>query len=161
MATLAQVIKANPSVAALRQNYPAIADALNAPTTITNPNAGKEAEITTPAAITLKGVMAIVPPAEGAKILERPAFFDSLRDAIDANDREYLGYLLSVAVAGSYISANTAQALAPLLTATTTTTTTEPATVQGPSIAAAAGLGIVTAEQIQFVDNDLKLGGNW
>ncbi len=156
---LAQLIADNPAIAAMGQQYPQMADALNAPTEVANKDAGKETTTTTPTPIMLKGVMALVPPAEGAKILERPAFFDSLRDAIDANDREYLAYLLSVAVAGSYISANTAQALAPLLTATTTTTTTQPAKIPGPSIASAAGLGVVTAADVQAAD--IASNGLW
>jgi len=134
-------------------DYEQIAAILNAPTVIDNPRAGETDETVTPVAITLKGLLALVPAAEAAKIYGLGGFVSDLKTAIDASDREYMAYLLSVAVAGAAISAETAAALAPLLTATETTTTTQPATIAGPSLAAAAGLGTVSSAQIQSVLN--------
>lgn len=150
--TLAELIKEY--CADLGQDYPAIAARLNAPTEVQNPDAGKETTVITPTPITLKGLLAIVPPAEGATIYSKlPGFVDDLRNAIDNQDREYLGGLLNIAYAGGAISQQTAANLAPLLTATTTTTTTAPATIPGPSLAEAAKLGVVTAMGVQAALN--------
>lgn len=150
MTTLAELIVTH---CANMTDYVAIAAVLNAPTTIDNPRAGEIDETVTPVAITLKGLLALVPAAEAAKIYGLGGFVSDLKTAIDAGDREYMGYLLSVAVAGAAISAETAAALAPLLTATETTTTTQPATIAGLSLAQAAGLGTVTATQVQAALN--------
>ena len=147
--TLAQIIH---DAGLSGQNYPAIADALNAPTTVANPDAGKVETITTPVDITLKAIMAIVPPAEMAKVYALSGFVDDVRRAIDSNDREYMGILIQIAVAANTISANSAQALGGLLASTTTTETVQPATVQGPSLAAAAGLPYVTPSMVQTAD---------
>ncbi len=84
-----------------------------------------------PKAITLKAIMALVPAAEMVKCYQLPGFIDDVRRAIDSDDREYMGILIQIAAA------------------------------TGASIFAAAGLGYVTAAQIQGVDNELHLGGNW
>lgn len=139
--TLAELIAQH----ALTGTYPAIAALLNAPTVVANP-------VTEPgqvaADITLKAVMAQVPPAEGAKVFALPSFVDNLKTAIDNDDREYLAYLLSVAVAATAISAATAAKLAPMLTATVADPTWTP-TIAGPSIAQAAGFGVVKAADVQ------------
>lgn len=139
--TLAELIAQH----ALAGTYAAIADALNAPSTVANPQA-EPGQV--PADITLKAVMAQVPPAEGAKVFALPSFVDNLKTAIDNDDREYLAYLLSVAVAATAISAATAAKLAPLLTATVADPTWT-ATINGPSLAQAAGLGVVSAADVQ------------
>jgi len=130
--------------AELGDNYPAIAERLNAATVVENPD--KE-PTTAPVAITLKALLALVPAAEAAKIYGLGTFVTDLKVAIDAGDREYMAYLLSVAVEGAAISAETAAALAPLLTATTSVA--PPATIAGPSLASAAGLGTVSAAEVQ------------
>ncbi len=159
MTTLAELIARHPEIAALRQNYPAIASALNAAKTIVNPDAGQTDTTTMPVPVTLKSLLSIVPPAEAAAIYSKlPGFVDDLRVAIDSQDREYLGSLLTIAVAGGAISAATADKLRPLLTATETVTNTAPATISGPSLAAAAGLGTVTASDVQAAD---VAGGKW
>ncbi len=148
MATLRQVIHANPSIAALKQNYPAIADALNAPTVVANPVTSAPQ---VPINITLKAVMAQVPASEGVKIFQLSGFVDNLKTAIDQDDRDYLGYLLQVALAANAISAGTAAKLVPMLTATEADPNYS-ATIAGESIAAAAGLGTVTAADVQAAD---------
>lgn len=152
MATLAELIAQY--CADFGQDYPAIAARLNAATEVANPDAGKVTETVTPTPISLKALLSIVPPAEGATIYSKlPGFVDDLRNAIDNQDREYLGGLLNIAYAGGAISQQTAANLAPLLTATTTTTTTAPETIAGPSLAAAAGLGVVTERDVQAALN--------
>lgn len=154
MMTLMQLIAEHASD--LGDDYPAIAALLNAPTTIANPRAGEAGEIVTPVAITLDGLMALVPPAEAAAIYAKlPNLIANLQQAIDAGNRQWLGYLLQVAAdpTNGAISAQTAATLAPLLTATETVETVQPDTISGPSLAGAAGLAIVTAAQCQAVLN--------
>ena len=137
----------------LGDDYPAIAARLNAPTTIDNPAAGEKTEVTAPVAITLKMLLALVPAAEAVKIYQLGTFVDDLNTAIDAGDREYMAYLLSVAAAANAIGAPTIAALTELLQATVTTETVAPATIVGPSLAAAAGLPVVTSAQVQAALN--------
>ena len=145
MPTLKQVILTNCAALAAAQNYPAIADHLNAPTTVANP---VTVAPQVPADITLKSVMAQVPAAEAVKIFQLSGYVDNLKIAIDQDDREYLAFLLSVAVAANAISAGTAAKLQPMLTATTADPTWS-ATINGPSLASANGYGVVTAAQVQ------------
>ena len=145
MPTLKSLIETNCAALAAAQNYPAIADALNAPTVVANPVAEAPQ---VPINITLKAVMAAVPVAEAVKIFQLPGYIDNLKVAIDADDTEYLGFLLQVAVAAQAISAQTAATLAPMLTATVADPTWT-ATIAGPSLAAANGHGVVSAAQVQ------------
>ena len=152
MTTLAELIAQH--CADLGDNYTAIAARLNAPTTIDNPRAGETDETTTPVEITLKSVMAAVPVAEQVAIYkELPQLIPDLKAAIDGGDREYMAGLLQIAAAAQVISGDTIAALAALLAATDTTTTVQPATIAGPSLAQAAGLGTVTSAQVQAVMN--------
>jgi len=157
MATLAQVIAAKPAIKALGQNYPAIAAALNAPTTIANPVtvAPKVA-----APIALSTVWAQVPSAERVAARSMAGFVQELQDAIALQDRGAMAVLLEDGVTAGAIKPATAAKLQALLTATVADPTYS-ATIPGPSIAAAAGLGTVTAEQVQSEDNRLGLGGKW
>lgn len=125
-------------------DYAAIAARLNATTSVENPVKEPTLE---PVPITLKTLLALVPATEAAKIYGLGTFVTDLKVAIDDGDREYMGYLLSVAVAGAAISAETAGKLAPLLTATVEVA--PDATIAGPSLAQVAGLGKVTAAQVQ------------
>jgi hypothetical protein len=141
-----------------KDDYPSIAEWLNAPQTIDNPRAG-ETDTTTETTIepiTLKEVMALVPPTEAAKIYDMGTFVADLKVAIDAGDKDYMAYMLSVAAAAGSIGAETIAALFALLaqtdeerTTTTTTTTTQPATISAPSLASAAGLGTITSTMVQ------------
>ena len=148
MTTLAELIAAHASD--LNDDYPAIAARLNAPQTIDNPDAGKVTETTELAPITLKSVMATVPVAEQLAIYKSiPQLIPDLKAAIDQGDREYMAGLLQIAAADSSISAPTIAALSELLQATVTTEIVASATIAGPSLAAAAGLGTITSAQVQ------------
>ncbi len=154
MATLRELIQQH--AGNLGQNYAAIAAVLNAPTVVANPDAGKVTTDTVAVVITLKSLLAIVPPAEAAAIYSKlPGFVDDLRVAIDSQDREYLGSLLVIATVGGAISQATAAKLQPLLTATEAVTTIAPATIAGPSLAATQGLNTVTATDVQLVMNGI------
>jgi hypothetical protein len=116
--------------------YATLAATLNAPVTVANPT--KEPTVAL-APITLKAMLSYT---------KLPGFVDDLRNAIDTQDREYLGKLLAIAVAGGAITAETAAKLAPLLSATTSTAA--PATVDTPGIGATLGLPTLSAEDVQI-----------
>lgn len=140
----------------LGDNYPAIADFLNAPTTIENPRAGETDTATIPIAITLDKLMALVPPTEAAMLyVKMPTLITNLQQAIDADNRQWLGYLLQVVAdpANGVLSAQTAASLLLVLNATETIETVQPNTIPGLSLASAAGLGFVTASQVQAALN--------
>ena len=158
MTTLKELIAANAKE--YGQDYAAIAAALNAPTVVANPDAGKVTATVAPAPVTLKMVMAAAPVAEMTQVYERlPAFSADLKTAIDASDRDYMAWLLALAMelqdadGKAIISAETAQKLGALLAATVTTETTAPDTLPGPSLAAAAGLGVITPQMVQAALN--------
>lgn len=159
--TLRELIAAHKAeLAQYGDDYEQIAAALNAPTIVANPRAGeKDIETTTTTTpITLKDVLAIVPAAERLKIRKQlPGYIDDVRRAIDTGDADYMSVLIVDAATDGAIGAPTVQALTELLqsdrTETITTETTQPATIAGPSIAAAAGLGTVTSAQIQQAMN--------
>lgn len=149
--TLAELItqqaQADAQFAALvaAQDYPAIAAWLNAPTSTPNP-------VTEPATVphppTLKEIYAIIPVAEAAAIYNKPGLSADIRNAIDSGDPEYLAMMLAIVAQMQIISAETAGTLATLLQRTQD----DPfwtATIAGPSLAQATGLGTVTAAQVQ------------
>ena len=129
------------------QDYPAIAATLNAPTVIDNP-------VTEPATVphppTLKEIYAGIPVAEAAAIYNKPGLSADIRNAIDSGDPEYLAMMLAIVLEMQIISAQTATALAMLLQRTQPDPTWT-ATIAGPSLAQAAGVGTVTAAQVQAV----------
>lgn len=139
------------ALAVYGDDYPQIAALLNAPTVVANPDAGEKTEVTAPVSITLKMILALVPPAEAAKVYDMGPLVDDLKTAIDTNDRDYMAYLLSVA--SGALSAPTIAALTELLQATTTTEYTAPATIAGSSLAQAAGLGHITSADVQAALN--------
>lgn len=145
MATLAELIAAH--CADLGDDYPAIAARLNAPTIIDNP-------VTEPATVphppTLKEIYAAIPVAEAAAIYNKPGLSADIRNAIDSGDPEYLAMMLAIVLELGIISAQTATALA-LLLARTQPDPAWAAQIAGPSLAAAAGLGVVTAADVQAV----------
>ena len=148
MATLKQLIAANST--GITGNYEAIAARLNAPTTIANPVAAAP-QVAAP--VSLKQVMALVPAAEMVQVYKQmPQLIPDLRNAIDNNDREYMAVLLTIAATATVISAGTVAKLQTLLGAT------EPdpawtATVAGPSLASAAGFGVITPAMVQAAVN--------
>ena len=144
-ATLYQLIIWQYPEMAAQQRYSDIAVSLNLPSTVENPT--KEAP-QVPINITLKAVMAQVPVAEAVKIYQLPGYVTDLKIAIDADDVEYLAYLLQVAVAAGAISEETAGKLAPMLTATVADPSYS-ATINGPSLAATYGFGVIEAANVQ------------
>ncbi len=142
MATLAELIAAHASD--LNDDYPSIAARLNAPTTIDNPQTEPYAVADPP---TLEDVLGAVPSAERVKIRALSGYVDDVRRAIDTQNALYTMTLIEDALTANAISAETAAALGALVQRTTTVT--PPATIAGPSLAAAAGLGTVTAAQVQ------------
>ena len=146
MSTLLELITEH--CADLRHDYPAIADRLNARTTVENPNL--QGDVLKP--VTLLGLMAAITPQEALSLIERAGFVDLTRSAVENGDREGLTALLGMLAVNSLISAPSQAAIAALLSAT------EPdpqwtATLPGPSLATAAGLGRVTASQVQGAMN--------
>ena len=148
MATLKQLIMANST--GITGNYEAIAAKLNAPTTIANPVTAAP-QVAAP--IALKQIMALVPAAEMVQVYKiMPQLIPDLRNAIDNNDREYMAVLLTIAATSTVISAATVTKLQTLLGSTVPDPTWS-ATVAGPSLAAAAGLGVITAAMVQREPN--------
>jgi hypothetical protein len=130
----------------LGDNYEAIAARLNAPSAISNPE--PEPAIV-PHSPTLKEVLAVVPATERLAIRKRlPGFVDDVRRAIDTGDADYMAVLIQDAAVDGAIGAETVQALSGLV-ARTQPDPTWTAMVAGPSIAAHAGLGTVTARMVQ------------
>ena len=144
MTTLKQLIAQHATN--LGDNYQAIADKLNAPTTIVNPVAAAP-QVAAP--VSLKQVMALVPAAEMVQVYKiMPQLIPDLRNAIDNNDREYMAVLLTIAATSTVISAATVTKLQTLLGSTVPDPAWS-ATVAGPSLASAAGFGTVTAAMVQ------------
>lgn len=134
-------------------DYEQIAALLNAPTVIANPQAGQKTTETRYPTITLPEVLEAVPSAERVKIRQDlPGFNDDVKGAIDSGNRAYMTTLIEDALTAAAISAETAGALAAML-APSQVETTQPATIPGPSLAAAAGLGTVTSAQVQQAMN--------
>ena len=148
MTTLAELIDAHCGDLVLVQDYPAIAERLNAPTTKDNP-AKEPAQVAAP--VTLKSVMELVPPAEMVVVYKTmPQLIPDLKAAIDQSDREYMLALLTIAATAQVISAETIGKLQELLVATVDDPSWS-ATVAGPSLATAAGLPRVTSVMVQAV----------
>ena len=138
--------------AAPGDTYEQIAAKLNAPTIVVNPRAGEIETTTVPTPITMDDITAIVPPEEAAIIyVKAPGLIANMQQAIDADNRGWLAYLLQTATSPEIgaLSSGTVAALTELLQATTTTTETQPATLAGPSLAQAAGFGYVTSTMVQ------------
>ena len=138
MATLSELIAQH---CADLTDYEAIAARLSAPTTVTNPVA-EAPQVPHPP--TLKEIYALIPVAEAAAIYNKPGLSADIRNAIDSGDGDYLAMMLAIVLEMQIISAQTATALA-LLLARTQPDPTWTATVSGPSLAQAAGVGTVTA----------------
>jgi hypothetical protein len=133
-------------------NYVQIAAHLNAATSIDNPNAGQEQTTEVDAPITMDDVTALVPPEEAAIIyVKAQGLIANMQQAIDANNRVWLTYLLQTAASPTIgaLSANTITALTGLLGKKVQQVTVQPDKVSGPSLASSAGLGVVTTMQVQ------------
>ncbi len=102
MATLQQVIHAHPAIAALRQNYPAAADALNAQPTIANPM--PQGTIPRPLSLTdVFGVIAQLPngAAEMAKLGKLPQWaydggVEAMRERADGSMTNWLQTIAAI-----------------------------------------------------------------
>jgi hypothetical protein len=141
----------NPAYADLlaRRDFAGIAMLLNAPVVVANPD---KTPHQVPVTLTLKMVMADVPPAEMVKAYSMlPGFVPDVKQAIDNQDREYLGGLLLIAVTAGAISQETAGKLQPLLTATETVM--PPATIDAPCRAAELGIGAVDPDDVQTMQH--------
>lgn len=147
MATLSELIAQH---CAGMTDYEAIAAILNAPTEIDNP-VTEAPQVPHPP--TLKEIYAIIPVAEAAEIYNKPGLSADIRNAIDSGDGEYLQMMLAIVLELGIISQQTATALA-LLLARTQPDPAWTATIAGPSLAQAAGLGTVTAAQVQAALNE-------
>lgn len=131
------------------QDYPGIAAWLNAPTTVANP-VTEAPQVPHPP--TLKEIYALIPVAEAAAIYNKVGLSADIRNAIDSGDPEYLAMMLAIVLELGIISQQTATALAMLLQRTQP----DPAwtaTIAGPSLAQAAGLGAITAADVQAALN--------
>lgn len=129
-------------------DYEAIAAVLNAPTTVDNPDDAPYFESNPP---TLKEIYAIIPLAEAAAIYNKAGLSADIRNAIDSGDLEYMAMMMAIVAQLGIISAPTIAALSELIQRQRTVT--PPATIAGPSLAQAAGLGTVTAAAVQTALN--------
>ncbi len=155
--TLAQLIAQHPEIAALKQNYPGIAAVLNAPTTIDNPTP----QGTVPRSISLTdvfGVIASLPngAAEMAKLQKLPdwAYNGGVAAMAERNETSITNWLTTISAVVGFES-TTSQAMAVAKAQLLAATVPDPswtATIAGPSLAASAGLGTVTAANVQAAD---------
>lgn len=147
----------------LGDDYPAIADRLNAPTSIPNPHAGETDITTTSRAISLTDVFGVIAAldngaAEMAKLSKLPswAYDGAVAAMVERNDESMTNWLRTIAAICGFeppTLAAMAGAKTALLAATIETATIQPATIAGPSLASAAGLGMVTAAEVQAACN--------
>lgn len=132
------------------QDYTGIAQRLNAPTTTANPQPQGQ----TPKRLTLDvifGAIAQAAPADVAKLSAIPGWIvDRVEQALAVNDRAKMQNYLQIV--GSQLSAASKTALTNLL-AETEADPNWASVVSGPSQAAAAGLEVVTAADVQAVLN--------
>ena len=159
--TLAELIKEHADD--LGQDYPAIADRLNAPTEVANPDAGKKTTIETPHPITLTdvfGVIASLPngAAEMQKLSKLPdwAYQGGVAAMEERSQTSMTNWLATIsAICGFELTTTQAMggAMVQLLAAHDDTEVVAPATLPGPSLAEAAGLGVVTAQMVQAALN--------
>ena len=101
---------------------------------------------------TLKEIYSLIPVAEAAAIYNKAGLSADIRNAIDSGDPDYLQMMLAIVLEMDIISAQTATGLAMLLQRTMDDPTWSD-TIAGPSIAAAAGFGTITAAQVQAAMN--------
>ena len=148
MTTLRELIDQH--AADLGDDYPAIAARLNAPTSEANPQT-EPTQVPHPP--TLKEIYSLIPVAEAAAIYNKAGLSADIRNAIDSHDPEYLQMMLAIVAQMQIISQETAGTLATLLQRTQPDPSWSD-TIAGPSIAAAAGFGTITAAQVQAALNE-------
>ncbi len=163
MATLQQVIHDNKAIAAMGQDYPGIAAALNAQPTVANPT--PRGTVPRPLSLTdVFGVIAQLPngAAEMAKLGKLPQWaydggVEAMRERADGSMTNWLQTI--AAICGFEAATVTAMLAAKTqLLAATIPDPNYSATIAGDSIATAAGLPFVTAAMVQAADSQ---GGVW
>ena len=140
----------------LGDDYQAIANFLNAPTYVANPRAGEIDTEERVIPVTMDSILAAVPTNEAAIIYTKvPNLIVNMQEAVDANNMQWLAYLLGVAVESSIgaISQETAGKLLALSDNKEVIETVQPDTIHGPSLASAAGLGSVKSFDVQQAMN--------
>lgn len=158
MTTLRELITEH--AADLGQNYPAIAARLNAPTAdIDNPTP----QPTIPRPLSLEDVFGVIAGLDNAetempKLANLPdwAYQGAVAAMAERNDTSITNWLVTVAKICGF-APETVQAMATAKTTLMATTIADPswsATVPGPSIAASAGFGTITAAQVQAALNE-------
>ncbi len=140
----------------LGDDYQAIANFLNAPTYVANPRAGEIDTEERVVPVTMDSILAAVPTSEAAIIYTKvPNLIVNMQEAVDANNMQWLAYLLGVACDSSIgaISQETAVKLLALLDNKEVIETVQPDMIHGPSLASAAGLGFVKSFDVQQAMN--------
>jgi hypothetical protein len=135
------------------QAYAEVAAALNAPGAAL-PNPAAQADVPVP--VTWQMVVKALRPAEVLAVYQVPGLREDFTAALAEGDAELVA--LYQAILGEMVSAGSAAAVAGLFGRTQPDPTWTP-TVAGPSLAAAAGLGWVTAQDVAFVDPGNRLLG--
>lgn len=147
--TLAQVLRENGMTG---QDYPKHAEDLNAPTVIPNP---VTVAPQVPMPISMLHVFEAIKAAKPTDLAKAMAIPDWIaqdaKAAMAANDRLGMANYLETIGYGAGLAPESIAALTALL-GRTIPDPTWTATVAGPSIAAAAGLGVVTAADVQAAD---------
>ncbi len=144
---LRQEIRTDPAgagYAALGQDYPAIANLLNARPQIPNPAAQSQV----PKRFTLVEFLAAASSNEALLVMDKPVLCQYIADAVARNDRAAMGVLLGLME--GLVSAQTRVNLAAMLAATEP----DPAwseTVAGVSRSEVLGLPIILASDVQQV----------
>ncbi len=155
---IASVIHANANLRALKQRYPDIEKEGNAPTTIANPVKVAPQVPLRIGWLEVFQAIATAAPADMAKAGLIPSWMiDRAEQMMVANDRLGMANWLTSIGAVAGLSNEAKSALTALL-AQTEADPTWSATIAGPSIFEAAGLGYVTAAMVQAADAN---GGAW
>jgi hypothetical protein len=130
----------------LGHDYPAIADRLNARTTIDNP--AKQGNV--PKRLGILTIFGAIIPAEARSLYMIPDFKRDVTEAAESGNIPALQALLQIGA--ELLSAESQAAVGALLAETEPDPSWTP-TIPGPSIAQSAGLGTVTPAMVQGVLN--------
>lgn len=144
LAILKNKITTTPALAALGQDYQAIADALNAQPHVPNPTP----RANVPKRLTLTDFLAAITPQEAFGLVAYPWLMDKIEAATATNDRAAMGTLFALVSAN--LSANSKTAIGALL-AQAEPNPNWSETVAGDSIATTLGLPRVSASDVQQV----------
>lgn len=133
--------------AALGQDYPAIAAAMNARPMVDNPQT-EAAQV--PKRLTMTDIFTAITPTEARALYGIPGFRNDVERAVEAGDRAAMQ--MYIAIAGDDLSANSIAALASLLTETENDPAWS-AQIPGQSRATALGVAPVRATDVQEAMN--------